>query len=175
MMEASTNAYSEQLDEQLRTLRDKEKQHMMSELESTPDGSKPSRLSELATQSERKIELAEKLAESAKKNVLAAKTKNESSFAELQDEAKAVREQLKSGKYTDPGVAGMSREDAAKTLGAQLLSYRRKEEELAQGFELLTEDVPSNLEAMTESLGKAGELADMSLCRRTKESPSWKS
>jgi hypothetical protein len=169
-MGQSVSGYGEKLDEQLRTMHDNEKQHIIDELEKTPDGSKPSRLTELSEEAQRKIDAATTLAEATKREISKTRAQNESDFSQLEEEMKPIREQLKSGKYTDPDVAGLSPGDAAKRLGVKLLSCRRREEETAQNFELLTEDMVPNLDAMAESLGTvsaSGSLQSLSKEERT--------
>ncbi|TDY45415.1 hypothetical protein BX592_11482 [Paraburkholderia rhizosphaerae] len=163
-MAQSKRQYFERLDQQLQEMRDQQKQHIVDELEKVPDNQKPASLAELSTQAEGKIELAEQLVAANKRDISATKAQRESDFAQLEDEMKPIRDQLKSGKYTDASVAGLSKADAAERLGAKLLSYRRREEELAQGFELATEDVPTSLEMLNQqvnTLTEANSLAGL--------------
>ncbi|QYD68831.1 hypothetical protein KZJ38_21905 [Paraburkholderia edwinii] len=150
LMQQSMQTYNQNLDAQLVAMHDQEVQGIVAELEKTPPGNQPARIVELSADAQRKIASATQLAEGVKKDAAARKAQSEAELTELDKDMKGLREQLKSGRYTDPGVAGMSHEDAARNLGAKLLSYRRREEEIAQGFEILTEDAIPNLAEMSK-------------------------
>jgi hypothetical protein len=155
LMAQSAKAYSDRLDTQLAEMRKGEVQRIVSELETTPQASQPARLAEMSAEAGARIETAEQLVSEAKKDISARKAQSSGDFIQLDKEMKEVRDQLKFGKYTDPGVAGMSHEDAARSLGAKLLNYRSREEGLAQSFEMLTEDASPNLAEMTRQFDAA--------------------
>jgi hypothetical protein len=150
LMQQSMQTYNQNIDTQLAAMHDQEVQGIVAELEKTPPGNQPARIVELSADAQRKIASATQLAEGVKKDAAARKAQSEAELTEIDKEMKGLREQLKSGRYTDPGIAGMSHEDAARNLGAKLLSYRRREEEIAQGFEILTEDAIPNLAEMSK-------------------------
>jgi hypothetical protein len=164
LMAQSAKTYNDQLDAQVAAIRERAIQGIVSGLEATPPANQPARLQALAAQAQQRLETATQLASEAKRAMAAQKAQSTGDFIQLDKEMKEVRDQLKFGKYTDPGVAGLSHEDAAKRLGATLLGYRRREEQTAQAFELLTEDAPLNLAEMTQQLeaarriGNTGEL-----------------
>lgn len=160
-MAQSERAYVERLEAQLHAMRDEQIQQMVAQLEQTPDAAKPARLAELSEQAQRKLDLAEELVAATRRNVSTIKTQRESDFTQLEEQMQPIRDQLKSGKYTDAAVAGLSHEEAAKQLGARLLSYRRREEELAQGFELATEDAATSLQVLNEQVVAAGDLGKL--------------
>jgi hypothetical protein len=164
LMAQSAKVYNDQIDAQVAAMREHEIQGIVSGLEATPPGNQPERLAELAAQSQKRLETATQLASEAKRAIAARKAQSASDFIQLDKEMTEVRDQLKFGKYTDPDVAGLSHEDAAKSLGAKLLDYRRREEETAQGFEMLTEDAPPNLAETTQQIEAAqsiGSTADL--------------
>jgi hypothetical protein len=176
-MASSEHIYFEKLDNQLHDMRDQLKRHVMEELDKVPDGSKPARLAELSDEAYGKIELAEQLVSATKRDISATKTQRESDFRQLDQEMKPVRDQLKSGKYIDADVAGLSPSDAAQRLGAKLLSYRCREEALAQSFEMATEDVPVTVETLAgqvEAIRNAGTLAHASREQTLGKLQEWK-
>jgi len=161
-MAQSEHAYVERLEEQLHAMRNRQIQQMVAQLEQVPDASKPARLAELSEQGQRNLDLAEELVAATRRNISAMKTQRESDFMQLAEQMQPIRDQLKSGKYTEAAVAGLSHEEAAKQLGVTLLSYRRREEELAQGFELTTEDAATSLQTLNQQVVAAvdpGKLA----------------
>jgi hypothetical protein len=161
LMAQSAKAYNDKLDEQIAAMREREVQGIVAELEATPPQNQPSRIKELSAAAERRIETATQLASEAKRDISARKAQSSGDFIQLDSEMKRVREQLKFGKYTDPDVAGMSHADAAKALGAKLLDYRRREEETAQSFEILTEDAAPNLQQMMQQLDEAKSIGNL--------------
>jgi hypothetical protein len=163
-MAQSEKAYLERLDQQLHAMRHEQRQQMLAELEGIPDAEKPARLMEMSEQAQRRLDLAEELVAATRRDISSTRTQRESDFAQLDEEMRPIRDQLKSGKYTDASVAGLSRAEAAERLGAKLLSYRRREEELAQGFELITENAPTSLETLNQQVAAAqdfGRLAQL--------------
>jgi hypothetical protein len=163
-MAQSEQAYFERLDQQLHAMRDEQKQQMLAELDKIPDAQKPARLMEMSEQAQGKLDLAEELVAATRRDVSSMRTQRESDFTQLDEEMRPVRDQLKSGKYVDASVAGLSKAEAAERLGAKLLSYRRREEELAQGFELATESTSTSLDMLNrqvvaaQDFGKLGQL-----------------
>jgi hypothetical protein len=161
LLRQSEQVYSAKLDDELAAMRTREVQRIVAGLETTPEASQPSRLAELSIEAQRRIETATQLAAAAKQDISARRAQSEGDLIELDDRANKLRDQLKSGQYTDASVAGLSHEDAARTLGARLLSYRRREEEIAQSFEMLTEDVSPNLNDMTQQLEMAKSVGSL--------------
>jgi hypothetical protein len=170
LMKQSEQMYVAKLDSQLEAMREREVQGIVAELEKTPQASQPARLAGISAEAHGRLDAAEELARAAKLEISQRKTQSVSDLTQLNEEMKQVREQMKTGKYTDPDVAGLSHEDAAQKLGARLLSYRRREEELAQGFEMLTEDASPDLEKMRQQLDAAKSMG--SLENLTKEQQS---
>jgi hypothetical protein len=167
LMAQSARTYNDKLEAQLAAIHEREVKNIVSELEATPPGNQPARLTELAAQAQGRIETAAELASEAKRAISARKAQSAGDFIQLDGEMKEVRDQLKFGKYTDPGVAGMSHEDAATSLGAKLLDYRRREEVIAQSFEMLTEDASPDLDVMRQEVDAAKRIG--SLDNLTKE------
>ncbi|CAB3772905.1 hypothetical protein [Paraburkholderia humisilvae] len=161
LMKQGMQTYNATLDEQLNTMRAQEKQKIIAELEKTPDGRKPARLVELSAQAEARLDAAEQLATAAKQDLAMRKAQDESDYMQMEKESNDIREQLKSGKYTDPDVASLSAKDAADRLGARLLSYRRREEEHAQSFEILAEDTPPDLAELGKQFDAAKSVANL--------------
>jgi hypothetical protein len=161
LMAQSAKAYNDKLDAQLASMHEREVQDIVAGLEATPPGNQPSRIKELSAAAERRIEAATRLASEAKRDMATRKAQSSGDFIQLDSEMKAVREQLKLDKYTDPDVAGMSHDDAARRLGAKLLDYRRREEATAQSFEMLTEDASPNLQGVMQQLDAAKEIESL--------------
>ncbi|MDQ7980191.1 hypothetical protein QYH69_23385 [Paraburkholderia sp. SARCC-3016] len=161
LMAQSANAYKDKLDSQLASMHERELQGIVAQLEETPQANQPARLAELSSEAQRRIETATQLATAAKQDVSARKAQSLGDFIELESQMKDVRDQLKFGKYTDPSVAGLTHEEAAKSLGAKLLGYRRLEEETAQRFEMLTEDASPNLEEMVRQIDTAKSIGSL--------------
>jgi hypothetical protein len=165
LMAQSTKAYDDKLDVQMAAMREGEIQNIVARLEETSQANQPARLAELASEAQRRVETATQLAGAAKQDLRARKAQSSGDFIQIDKEMKEVREQLKFGKYTDPDVGGLSHEDAARHLGAKLLDYRRREEEIAQRFEMLTEDASPGLAEMVRQGDAAqgiGSLANLS-------------
>ncbi|CAB3756868.1 hypothetical protein [Paraburkholderia solisilvae] len=161
LMKQSEQTYVAKLDSQLDAMREREVQGIVEELEKTPPASQPARIAEISAQAHGRLDTAAELAQAAKLDISQRKTQSVADLTQLDKDMTQVREQMKSGKYTDPDVAGLSHEDAAKKLGARLLSYRRREEELAQGFEMLTEDASPDLEGMRQQVDAAKSMGSL--------------
>jgi hypothetical protein len=161
LMRQNVRAYNAELDAQLEAMRKTEVQGIVAELEKTSEANQPARLAELSAQAESRLETATQLASAAKQEISARKAQSTSEFIELDKEMNAVRKQLTSGKFADPGVAGLSHDEAARTLGARLVAYRRREEALAQSFEMLTEDALPNLTELTRQAETAKSIGSL--------------
>jgi hypothetical protein len=169
LMNQGAQAYNQDLDDQLAAMREREVRGIVAELEATPQGSQPSRLVELSTQAQGRIETATLLASAAKQDLSARKVQSAADFDQLAKEMNTIREQLKFGKYTDPEVAGLSREEASNKLGTRLLSYRRREEELAQSFEMLTDHLRPNLEEAVRHIDTARSIESLASLPREEQ------
>jgi hypothetical protein len=170
----SQQLYAKALNQQIDIEQKRLMQGMEDKLAQTHEEARPTVLNKMADASARELETARKLATAMKAENVEMGTKTATRLDKLRTQLQSVREQLKSERYVDPEVAGLSHADAAERLGAKLLSYRREEEATSQALDIVTKQGGSQLGAtMTALRGKMAAVEALPEAERAATMETW--